>query len=119
MEHAQHTHGGPKLYTAVLGGLVTLTVLTVVAAGINFGSPSVNTVIALVIATAKASLVALFFMHLRWDKPMNALIFVSTLAFLGLLLIFTMIDFDTRNDIVPRNLNVAPVTAPAVSGTPR
>ena len=37
MEHAQQSHGGPKLYTAVLGGLVTLTVLTVVAAGINFG----------------------------------------------------------------------------------
>ena len=30
---------------------------------------------------------ALFFMHLRWDKPMNAIIFCSTLFFLGLFLI--------------------------------
>ena len=116
-EHVSHSHGGARLYTTVLGGLIALTILTVAAAGINFGSSSINTAIALSIATAKASLVALFFMHLRWDKAINGVIFVSTLAFLGLLLSLTLIDFDTRSNIVPKNLKVpAVVVQPAPAG---
>ncbi len=38
---------------------------------------------ALAIATVKAALVALFFMHLRWDKPVNAIIAVAGFLFLG------------------------------------
>jgi cytochrome c oxidase subunit IV len=116
-ELAQHSHGGFKLYTGVLGGLICLTVATVLAAGVDFGSPVFNTVIALLVATAKASLVALFFMHLRWDKPINAMIFVSTLAFLGLLLMLTLIDFDSRFHIVPKNLK-APPAATQIAPSP-
>ena len=46
----------------------------------------------MLIASVKASLVALFFMHLRWDKPVNAVIFCSTLFFLGLFLIGAYTD---------------------------
>ena len=109
------THGGPKIYSAVLLGLMALTVITVFAAGFNFGS--MNVVIALVIASMKASLVALFFMHLRWDKPVNAVIFVSSLFFLGLLLMMTLIDRGSRDTVIPENLKV-PVAAPKVAGAP-
>ena len=98
-----------KTYAKVLAALLTLTVITVLAAGVDFGSG--NVVIALVIASIKASLVALFFMHLRHEKPMNAIIFVSGLIFLGVFLILCMVDTGTRDVIRPAN--PPRVTAPA------
>src|SRR5260370_31619254 len=64
--HAEHDHdkNAPKLYTAILAILIMLTFITVSASKIQFGSNMVNVVVALTIATIKASLVALFFMHL-------------------------------------------------------
>ena len=105
--HPAHAHPvtGPRTYLTVLVALLCLTALTVTAAGIDFGA--YNTVIALVIAALKASLVALFFMHMRHDK-LSAVIFVSGLFFLAVFLIFTLFDIDTRTPIYPGNLK-APV----------
>ena len=111
-------------YAVTLAVLLVLTVITVVAAGINFGSNSINVIIALGIATVKATLVALYFMHLRHDKPINAVIAVSGFMFLGLLLIFCLTDIDNRDNLTPGTLKVAPVkpgaAAPAgeAHGTP-
>jgi cytochrome c oxidase subunit 4 len=88
-----------KTYGKVLGTLIALTVITVLAAGVDFGSG--NVVIALAIATVKASLVALFFMHLLHEKAMNSIIFVSGLVFLGVFLALSMLDTDTRDAIRP------------------
>ena len=107
-----HVHAGPKLYLVILGALLVLTAVTVAAAGIDFGSPSTNVVIAMIIASVKASLVALYFMHLRWDKPLNATIFVGGLCFLGIMLTFTFMDNTTRAEVrPPRSVNqaIAPV----------
>lgn len=104
-----------KTYGKVLGALVTLTVITLLAAGIDFGSG--NVVIALAIATVKASLVALFFMHLLHEKAMNSIIFVSGLVFLGVFLMLSMLDTETRDAIRPSN---PPRTAaPAVAVAPK
>lgn len=65
MPHAhEHAHPvtGPKTYGLVLLALLVLTVITVQASYFDFGPW--NTVVALLIASAKGSLVALFFMHL-------------------------------------------------------
>jgi cytochrome c oxidase subunit 4 len=43
-------------------------------------------------STAKAALVALYFMHLRYDRPLHALIFLIGLVMLTLFLALTMID---------------------------
>jgi len=96
---AQASEG--KTYSKVLLALFALTVITVLAASVDFGSG--NAVIALVIASVKASLVALFFMHLRHEKSMNAIIFVSGLLFLGVFLTLCVIDTDTRDVIRPAN----------------
>ncbi len=48
--------------------------------------------VTLFIATLKAGLVILFFMHLLWDKPLNALVFISSLIFVALFLGFTLMD---------------------------
>ncbi|BDC48224.1 hypothetical protein F183_A05400 [Bryobacterales bacterium F-183] len=98
-EHEGHSHGGLKQYLAVLGALLVLTVITVGASYLDFGSA--NIVIAVLIATIKASLVALFFMHLKDDNPVNAMILVSCFLFLGLLLTFCLLDIDNRLDESP------------------
>ncbi|HYP14748.1 MAG TPA: cytochrome C oxidase subunit IV family protein [Bryobacteraceae bacterium] len=106
-QHQEHkTHGGPKLYGAILAALLFLTVVTVGASQINFGSNMTNVIIAMLIASLKASLVALFFMHLRWDRPMNAIIFVTSLFFLGLFLIGCYSDTISRQPTEPTNLRV-------------
>jgi len=40
----------------------------------------------------KASLVVLFFMHLRWDKPFNAIVFIGCLIFVGLFISLALLD---------------------------
>jgi cytochrome c oxidase subunit 4 len=101
----------PAIYAKILGVLLALTVITVLAAGMNFDT--MNVVIALGIASIKGSLVALFFMHLRHDKPMSAIIFVSGLAMLAVFLMFCTIDTGTRNRIRPSH------TSPPLSATIR
>jgi cytochrome c oxidase subunit IV len=58
--------------------LLALTVVTVLATKVQLGH-NVNTAIAIVIATIKATLVALYFMHLRYDRPFNAFVLISAL----------------------------------------
>src|SRR5688500_12190680 len=73
-EHEAHTHVVPPwLLLAVFAALIVLTFMTVAVTWVDFGRTA-NVWIALVIAAAKAGLVALYFMHLRWDSPFNGLI---------------------------------------------
>ena len=51
-----------------------------------------NIVVAMGVATIKATLVGLYFMHLRWDRPFNAIILVGSLLFLGIFLGFALLD---------------------------
>ena len=111
-QHEHDHHGGPKIYLGILAVLIVLTVITVLAAGVNFGSTTTNVVIAMAIASVKASLVALFFMHLRWDKPLNATIFVGGLCFLGIMLTFTFMDNTTRVEVRPETPSID-MSAPA------
>lgn len=97
-----HGHGGPpgayvphvvplRQLVAVIGALLVLTVITVLAAKIELGG-SLNIIVAMLIATVKASLVAAFFMHLYWDKPINTLVLLFSLALLVLFLFFSILD---------------------------
>ena len=95
-------HGGPKIYTVNLFALIFLTVITVAAASFNFGSA--NVVIALAIATVKAILVGLFFMHLIWEKPVNAIIICAAFLFHGIFLMFDFLDVTSRDHLQPHNM---------------
>jgi len=75
---------------AVFAALLVLTAATVAATWVDLGAW--NLAIALGIATAKAALVALYFMHLRYDNPFYALVFVAALVFLALFLVLTLLD---------------------------
>jgi cytochrome c oxidase subunit IV len=92
-KHVAHPigHAVPlKILLGVFAALAMLTVVTVVASKFDFGE--YNLVIALAIAVIKASLVVLFFMHLLWDKPFNAIVFVGCLFFVGLFIGLTLLD---------------------------
>lgn len=84
---------------------MVLTVITVLAYYIpiwlNVNLGAANVIIAMLIATTKASLVVLFFMGLKYDKRFLAVAFLSSLIFLGLFLGFTLLDINTREDQLP------------------
>jgi len=81
--HNAHTDNPKKearTHVITLTTLLILTIITVGASYIDFGQG--NIVIALAIATVKATIVALFFMHLLHDKPVNAVVAVAGFLFL-------------------------------------
>ena len=83
-EHGEHAHVVPVwIYFAVFGTLMVLTAATVWAAGQDFGP--LNTVVAIGIAITKATLVVLFFMHVKYSAPLVKLCVAAALVFLGLL----------------------------------
>jgi cytochrome c oxidase subunit 4 len=99
--HSGHAtgHAVPfPVLVAVFAALLLLTFLTVAATWVNLGE--LNLWVALGIATFKAALVALYFMHLRYDHPFNGLVFVAALTFLALFLGMTMLDsFEYQQNI--------------------
>ncbi len=111
--HAHHIVPA-KVYAVILTGLLVLTAVTVGAASFKFGSPAVSVIVALGIATVKASLVALYFMHLRYDKPMSAIILVAGLGCLAIFLMACFGDTSAREVIQPATRSVA-VAAPAAA----
>lgn len=83
-----------RLYLAVFACLLGLTALTTTVAFVDLGR--LNTVIMLVIAVVKATLVALFFMHLWWSERLTRAVIGSALAWLLLLIGLTLSDVLTR-----------------------
>lgn len=84
-----------KLYVGIWAALLCLTVLTASIAFVDLGP--FNTVVALVIATLKAVLVVLFFMHVKYaHERMTKIVIVSAFFFLLLLLALSMADYSTR-----------------------
>jgi len=94
MGHDAHEDAGHvssiRLLVVVWIALMIGTWLTVTATYFDLGS--LNIWIGLVIATAKAVLVALYYMHLRWDKPFNALFFMGAIGFLMLFIGLALTD---------------------------
>jgi cytochrome c oxidase subunit 4 len=93
-EHDDHglAHVASKKVLIGTGGtLLVLTIITVLATKVDFGG-QMNLVVAMLIATIKASLVAMFFMHLRYDKPFHTVVIVSGLLFALLFVAFAFMD---------------------------
>jgi cytochrome c oxidase subunit 4 len=71
--------------------LLVLTVCTVLATKVDFGA-NINFALAMAIAVVKASLVILFFMHLKYDRLFHTVVFCSALLAASLFVGFTMMD---------------------------
>jgi cytochrome c oxidase subunit 4 len=98
-----HAHVMPvPVLLGVWAALMVLTVFTVAMSDFDLGF--VDLWIAMGVATVKASLVGLFFMHLRYDKPFNAMVFLSSVAFVGLFIIASMTDTAQYQNLIHLNL---------------
>jgi cytochrome c oxidase subunit 4 len=85
-----------KIYWIVWAALMTLMVLTAVLSKVPMPG-ELNTIIALAIAAVKATLVLLFFMHLKYESyKFSAVVFAAGLFWLILLFGLSMVDYATR-----------------------
>jgi len=80
----------PRVLLGTFAALVALTVLTVVTSRMDLGP--MNVVVALAIASLKATLVAMFFMHLKYEHRFQTVIFVGALFFAVLFVGFVVFD---------------------------
>jgi len=95
---AVHSHiSSARFYVGIFSTLVALTVLTVAISYVHLGP--LNLAVAIIIASIKASLVVMFFMHLKYDNKFNGLIFVCSLMFIGVFFAYTMNDTEHRGQV--------------------
>lgn len=103
--HHGHTIIPVRVLTGVLIILLFFTILTVFCSRAEVWATQtlgihipqlVNVLIALSIAVVKSVLVAMYFMQLKYDNPLNSLVFAFCLFAFGLFLFFTMTDLGTR-----------------------
>jgi cytochrome c oxidase subunit 4 len=91
----EHSHILPKrVYYTIFGILIFCTYLTVQIAFFDLGE--LNTIAALAIAVFKATIVVLFFMHVKYSTRLTWLVVVGSLFWLGIMLALTMSDYLTR-----------------------
>jgi cytochrome c oxidase subunit 4 len=94
--HGSPDHGGLghavplRILVGTWMGLVILTVITVGATYVDLGE--LNIFLAMGIAVVKSTIVALYFMHLRWDKPFHSIVFVSAALFVMLFISLALLD---------------------------
>jgi cytochrome c oxidase subunit 4 len=95
-EHIVH----PRVYLTIFLALMLGTGLTVLAAFRDFPGP-LNAIVALTIAVVKATLVILYFMHVRYSSRLIWLIIGSALFWLAILFALTISDYWTRTWLPP------------------
>ena len=83
-----------RTYLTIFGALMVLTLVTVLAAYVNLGA--FNPVVAMAIAIFKATLVVLFFMHVKYSSRLTKLVVLTGIFFLVILLGETMMDYASR-----------------------
>jgi cytochrome c oxidase subunit 4 len=104
-EHDTPVHGpghvvSLRLLFTVLGALLFLTFVTVAITWVDLGG--LNVAAAMAIALVKASLVGLYFMHLRWDRPFNAIVMLLSLCLVALFIVLTLLDSTQYTpDLIP------------------
>jgi len=84
-----------RIYYIVFGILMLCTYITVQVAFFDLGA--FNIVAALAIAVLKATLVVLFFMHVKYSTRLTWAVVVGSIFWLGILLVLTMGDYLTRS----------------------
>ena len=85
-----------KMYYGIWIALMILTVVTAAVATVDLGP--FNTVVALLIASSKALLVILFFMHVKYaSEKLTKLVIISSVFWLLILLFLSLADYSTRH----------------------
>ena len=98
-DHSEHIVSS-KLYFLIFFALIVGTVVTALVARVDLGTYhgiDANTLVALFIATCKASLVVLIFMHVKYtSEKMTKAILISAVFWLILLLVLSLTDYSSR-----------------------
>ncbi|HYG66548.1 MAG TPA: cytochrome C oxidase subunit IV family protein [Anaeromyxobacteraceae bacterium] len=95
-ERIRHSDSHAGRYVIVWAALMALTAITWLLARYVHIPGGWGVAVALIIATVKGSLVALFFMHLYDQQGANRLVFVTSIVFVALLATLTILDNATR-----------------------
>ncbi len=85
----------PRVYIMIFLALLVGTGLTASVAYFNFPGP-LNAVVAMTIAVIKATLVILYFMHVRYSPRLIGLIIAAALFWMAILFALTISDYSTR-----------------------
>jgi len=85
----------PRVYTMIFLALLLGTGVTAYVAYFNFPGP-LNAIVAMTIAVIKATLVILYFMHVRYSPRLIALIIAAALFWMAILFALTISDYSTR-----------------------
>ena len=83
-----------RMYITIFMALMVLTGITIFVAFLDLGR--MNDFVAMAVAITKATLVILYFMHVRYSDGLTALWVVGGFTFLAVLIAFTMSDYLTR-----------------------
>ena len=83
-----------RVYVAIFVALMVLTAITVWVAFFDLGA--YNAVVALAIACFKATLVVLYFMHVKYSSRLTQLVVIGSLVWFLILIAFTLSDYLTR-----------------------
>jgi len=93
-EHAEHHIVGPKTYGIIFVTLLTFTGITVAAAFVNLGI--LNPIVALAIASTKAVIVILFFMHVYYQSKLVKMTVAAGFFTFLILITMTLTDYISR-----------------------
>lgn len=84
----------PKIYFVIFTALVVLTVATWSVAKLDLGK--LNAIVALTIAVIKATMVVLYFMHVRWSSRLTWVFVGAGFFWLAIMVALTLGDYETR-----------------------
>lgn len=95
MDNHTDSHIVPyKMYLYILAGLISLTLISVGVTEIEFGEFSVF--VALLLATIKATLVLIYFMHLKFDNKILQILVPAIFIIVALVIFIVFLDYNYR-----------------------
>jgi cytochrome c oxidase subunit IV len=117
-DKTEHEHHGPSLgvYFTIFGALMVLTGVTVGVAFADLGP--LGAPIAVAIAGVKATMVILYFMHVKYETRLIGLYALSGFVFVGILVIITVTEMEHRRPSAVDPLGPPAESAPPASAAP-
>lgn len=101
MSQANEHHITPfKTYLWVYIALLILTVITVTASRVDLGSNLINVLVAMLIASLKAMIVILWFMHQKYETTLNRVTFGLAFFFVFVFFVLSAMDVFTRDFLI-------------------
>ena len=89
-----------KTYATVYISLLVLTIITVALSRIDLGMSFINVIVAMFIASIKAMIVVLWFMHQKYETTLNRVTFALAFVSVFIFFVFIAVDVFTRDFLI-------------------